>query len=139
LPSIAQEKAKPAARQGRKITGLIRDSRVALKKVARLFFIKKDKFMNPYINLKCWEIINCDHLDCLARSEPETPCWEIAKRVEAFLDVSNTCRDCIIYLLQKETSVLSKKEIQEILRHRADSERIGTGYLACILKTTSND
>ena len=94
--------------------------------------------MNPYINLKCWEIINCDHLDCLARSEPETPCWEIAKRVEAFRDVSNTCRDCIVYLFHKETSVLSKKEIQEILRHRGDSERIGTGFFACILKTTTN-
>ncbi len=95
--------------------------------------------MDSYSDMKCWEIINCDHLDCLARNEPETPCWEIAKRVEAFLGVSNTCLDCIIYLLQKETSVLSKKEIQEILRLRADSERIGTGYLACILKTTSND
>ena len=94
--------------------------------------------MTSYNNSKCWEIINCDHLDCLARSEPETPCWEIAKRVEAFRDVSNTCRDCIVYLLQKETSVLSKKEIQGILRQREHSEKIGTGYLACILKTSTN-
>jgi hypothetical protein len=94
--------------------------------------------MASYSDLKCWEIINCDHLECLARSEPETPCWEIAKRVAAFRDTSNTCRDCIVYLLQKETSVLSKKEIQEILRHREHSKKIGTGYLACILKTSTN-
>jgi hypothetical protein len=85
--------------------------------------------MNSYSDLKCWEIRNCDNLDCPARSEPETPCWEIAKRIEAFHDVSNTCSDCIVYLLQKETSVLNNKEIQKILRHRGHSEKIGTGYL----------
>ena len=94
--------------------------------------------MDSYSNMKCWVIINCDNLDCLARREPETPCWKIAKRVEAFRDVSNTCRDCIVYLAQKETSVLSKKEIQEILSHRGHSGKVGTGYLACILKTSTN-
>ena len=93
--------------------------------------------MISYSDLKCWEIINCDHLDCLARSEPKKHCWELAKKVEAFRDVSNTCRDCIVYLLQNETTVLSKKEIQEILEHRKYSGKIGTGYLACILKTST--
>ena len=93
--------------------------------------------MTLYSELKCWEIINCDHWDCLARNEPETPCWQIAKRVESFRDVSNTCRDCIVYLLQNETSAISKKEIEEILSNREDSEKIGTGYRACILKTSS--
>ena len=83
--------------------------------------------------LKCWEIINCDHWNCLARNEPKTPCWQIAKRVGAFHDVSNSCRDCIVHLLQKETSVFSQKEIEEILSHRGDSEKIGTGYRACIV------
>ena len=86
---------------------------------------------------KCWEIINCDHLDCLARNEPETSCWQIAKRVGSFRDVSNTCRDCLVYLLQNETSVISKKEIFEILNHRGNTNKIGTGYRACILKTSS--
>ena len=93
--------------------------------------------MDSYSTMKCWEIINCDNLDCLARSEPETPCWKIAERIEAFRDVSNTCRDCIVYLAQQETSTLSKKEIQEILNLRGHSEKIGTGYRACILKTSS--
>ena len=93
--------------------------------------------MSSHNDLKCWEIINCDHWDCLARNEPETPCWQIAKRVGSFRDVSNTCRDCIVYLLQNETSAISKKEIKEILSNREDSEKIGTGYRACILKTLS--
>ena len=95
--------------------------------------------MNPYINLKCWEIMNCDNLDCLARSEPETPCWEIAKRIGDYRDVSNTCRDCVVYLLQKNPSVLSKKELQNILRQKGLSEKIGTVNPVCALKTTTSE
>ena len=58
-------------------------------------------------------------------------------RSVSFRDVSNTCRDCIVYLLQNETSAISKKEIEEILSNREDSEKIGTGYRACILKISS--
>ena len=36
---LHQEKAKPAVRQGRKITGLLRDSRIALEKVVRFFLL----------------------------------------------------------------------------------------------------
>ena len=93
--------------------------------------------MTQYSDLKCWEIINCDHWDCLARTEPETPCWRIAIRVASFRHVSNTCRDCIVYLLQKDTSVFSKKETEEILSHRGNSKKIGTGYRTCILKKSS--
>ena len=93
--------------------------------------------MTSYSDLKCWEIVNCDHWDCLARTEPETPCWQLAKKVDSFRDVSNTCRDCIVYILQRNASVFSKKEIREILGHRGKSDMIGTGYLACILKTST--
>jgi hypothetical protein len=95
--------------------------------------------MNPYINLKCWEIMNCDNLDCLARSEPETPCWEIAKRIGDYRDVSNTCRDCVVYLLQKNPSALSKKELQNILRQKGLSEKIGTVNPVCALKTSTSE
>lgn len=92
--------------------------------------------MNSLNNLKCWEIIHCDHQDCLARSEPEIPCWQLARRVGSYRDISNTCRDCIVYLLQKEASSFSRKQIREILSCRENSARIGTGYLACILRTS---
>jgi hypothetical protein len=48
-----------------------------------------------YPNYKSWEIMDCDNLDCPARCEAKIPCWEIARRVEAYHNVSNTCRDCI--------------------------------------------
>ena len=91
--------------------------------------------MDSYSDMKCWEIINCAKLDCLARSEPKTPCWEIVKKIKSYQKVFNTCSDCIVYLIHKETSVLSKKEIQEILKHRGESDKVGMGYLDCILKT----
>ena len=89
--------------------------------------------MSIHIDLQCWEIIKCNNWDCPARHEPEIPCWEIAKKVGSFSDVSNTCRDCIVYLFQNETSAISKKEIFEILNHRENSVEIGTGYRACNL------
>ena len=43
---------------------------------------------------------------------------------------------CKFNLFQNETSVISNKEIFEILNHRGTSDKIGTGYRACILKTS---
>jgi hypothetical protein len=82
--------------------------------------------------------MKCNNLDCPARSEPETPCWEIAKRIGAYRNVSNTCRDCVVYLLKTATSALSTKELQEILKQRGLFEKIGTDYPACTLKTAVN-
>jgi hypothetical protein len=91
--------------------------------------------MDSYPNFKCWEIMNCDDLDCPARREPETPCWEIAKRIQDFRNVSNTCKDCVVYLLKEEASVLSKKEIQNIIKQRGLLKSIETGQQVCVLKT----
>jgi hypothetical protein len=90
-------------------------------------------------NYKCWEIMNCDDLDCPARLEPETPCWEIAKRIEDFRNVSNTCKDCVVYVLKEETSILSKKDLQNILKQRGLSEKIGTVNPVCVLKTSTSE
>jgi len=94
--------------------------------------------MITYINLKCWERMRCNFLNCPAKSEPKSPCWEIAKRIEAYSHVSNTCRDCIVYLLQKETSVLTKKEFQKILRNRWHSENIGADHQVSVLETATS-
>jgi hypothetical protein len=90
--------------------------------------------MISYPNYKCWEIMNCDNLNCPARREPETPCWEIAKRVEDYRNVSNTCKDCIVYILKEKTSVLDKKELHLIIKQRGLLKNIGKGQNVCILK-----
>ena len=90
--------------------------------------------MVNYSNYNCLEIMNCDILDCPARLEPETPCWEIAKRIEDFNDISNTCNDCIVYILKEKANVLSKKELHEIIIQRGLLKKIDTGSQACVLK-----
>jgi len=79
----------------------------------------------------CWEIMNCDNLDCLARREPEIPCWEIARKAEAYHNVSNTCIDCVIYILNKqETSVLNSNELKNIIKKQV--ENFGAAHRGCI-------
>ena len=70
--------------------------------------------MASYPNYKCWEIMNCENLKCPARLEPETPCWEIARRFDFFNFASNICKDCIVFILKEETHVLSKKELHNM-------------------------
>ena len=94
--------------------------------------------MDSYSNIKCREIMNCDNLDCPARREPETPCWKIAKRVEDYRNVSNTCKDCIVYILKEKTSILDKKELHLIIKQRGLFKNIGTGHQVCVLKASSN-
>ena len=93
--------------------------------------------MVTYPNYKCWEIMNCDDLECPARREPETPCWELAKRIESYSNISNTCQDCVVYILKEQASSLSNKELQEIIKQRGLLKNIKTGQKACVLKTRS--
>ena len=95
--------------------------------------------MSSNINCKCWEIMSCDNLDCPARLEPETPCWEIAKRVEDYRDVSNTCRDCIVYILKEETyAIEDKKELYLIISQRGLLNNVLTGPKVCALRPVAS-
>ena len=94
--------------------------------------------MVNYSNYNCWEIMNCDILDCPARLEPETPCWEIARRFDFFNFASNICKDCIVYILKEETHVLSKKELHNIIIERGLWENIGKARQACVLKNDTS-
>ena len=51
--------------------------------------------MANYSTYNCWESMNCDILECPGKFEPETPCWEITKRTEAFNNLSNTCKELL--------------------------------------------
>lgn len=93
--------------------------------------------MLNYSKYNCWEIMNCDFLDCPARLEPETPCWEVAKRLETFNDISNTCKDCIVYILKEKANILSKKELHEIIIRRG-LNKIDKGSQACVLKAIAS-
>jgi len=81
---------------------------------------------------KCWKLMDCGNLDCPARCEPETPCWEVARRFEAYHNLSNTCCDCIAYLPRDETAALRIKKLQNIITQREDSKNSGAGHQGCI-------
>ena len=80
--------------------------------------------------------MNCDNHDCLARSEPETPCWEIAQRHEAYQNVSNTCRDCLAYILYKKTTDLSIKRLQNLRKNGELLPNTRMGHQVCIRSQT---
>jgi hypothetical protein len=87
--------------------------------------------MNYRTDIRCWEIIKCDKQDCPARHEPETPCWEIAKREGAYKAISNICIDCIVYVLKEKTDFLGRKEKKKILSQKR------VALLDCSLRSTT--
>ena len=88
--------------------------------------------MTYYPQYKCWEIMNCGNLNCPARHEPTTPCWEIAKRVDAYHNISNTCKDCAVFILKEESPFLSTKKLQNIITKRMLSQNTRKNHQVCI-------
>ncbi|KPJ97812.1 MAG: hypothetical protein AMJ60_10225 [Desulfobacterales bacterium SG8_35] len=88
--------------------------------------------MDANVNYNCWDIMNCENIDCHARHEPETPCWDIARRIEAFHNVSNTCNDCIVYIFKNEISILSTKKAQNIIQQRLIDKNLEAKHKVCV-------
>ena len=88
--------------------------------------------MESDFKYNCWDIMNCENVDCQARHEPETPCWEVARRIESFHNVSNTCCDCIVYIFKNELSILSTKKTLDIIKHRAFNKNLEADHRICV-------
>jgi hypothetical protein len=89
--------------------------------------------MDSDTDYRCWEIMNCDNLDCPARHEPETPCWEISKGGDSYHNVSKNCSDCIVYLLKSDASIISFLKLKNLTNQKDFWEDIGTPHQKCIL------
>jgi hypothetical protein len=76
--------------------------------------------------------MNCGNLDCPARLETKIPCWEIAKRVDAYHAISNTCKDCAVFILKEESSFLSTEKLQNIIAKRILSQNTRKNHQTCI-------
>ncbi len=73
-------------------------------------------FKNKWL---CWEITKCTKIKgCIARNRPEVPCWELARELDDYRTILNVCEDCIVYLSHQKNSVLSEKEIREIMEKK---------------------
>ena len=68
----------------------------------------------------CWEIMKCEGTeDCPARKRPDLNCWEIASEMDDYRKAFNICNDCIVYMLKAENTVLTKQEMQTIMKQKS--------------------
>ncbi|MBW2501968.1 MAG: hypothetical protein JRD39_03405 [Deltaproteobacteria bacterium] len=58
--------------------------------------------------------------NCPARKHPDMNCWEIASEVDDYRKAFNICKDCIVYMLKAENSVLTKQEMQTIIQQKRE-------------------
>ena len=90
-------------------------------------------FMDYDSSYSCWEMMNCDNLDCPARHEPETPCWEIAKRDDIYQNNVKNCKVCVVYILKAEAAAVALNKIKKLTVQREFWERLGSRHRNCIL------
>lgn len=75
--------------------------------------------MGSLNNWFCWEIIKCENPEeCPAHKNPGKLCWEIAEEADDYRKANNICRDCIVFMLKANDSVLSKQEIKNIVEKK---------------------
>jgi hypothetical protein len=56
--------------------------------------------------------------DCPARKNTDIPCWEFVKKIDDYRRVFNICKDCVVYMLKGNNTVLSEVDIKSILENR---------------------
>jgi hypothetical protein len=65
--------------------------------------------------------MNCDTAqECPAKARLEAPCWEVARELDDYRTVMDICNDCVVHMLKTENSVLSKQEMQSIMKHKTN-------------------
>ncbi len=72
--------------------------------------------MSPIQELSCWEIMQCGAEECVARKNPDTPCWEVVHEMGYFQSTLNICKDCIVFVSKQNPPVLTARELANILR-----------------------
>jgi len=77
--------------------------------------------MTPNHNWTCWGITDCkDSEECLARKNPDKPCWEIASEACDHRSAFDICKDCIVHILKADNAALSEHELQSIIAHKTE-------------------
>ena len=77
--------------------------------------------MIPKSDWPCWEIIKCEGTDdCPAKQSPDQNCWDIASEMDDYRKAFNICKDCVVYMLKVENTVLTEQEIKTIMEHKIE-------------------
>jgi hypothetical protein len=58
--------------------------------------------------------------DCPARKRPDLNCWEIASEMDDYRKAFNICKDCIVYMLKAENTVLTQQEVRNIMNQKSN-------------------
>ena len=84
--------------------------------------------MEPKSDWPCWKIMKCEGTDdCPARKRPDLACWDIAGEMDDYRKAFNICKDCIVYMLKADNSVLTKQEVKAIMDHKTECA-LAKGY-----------
>jgi len=78
-----------------------------------------EAIMIPIQQLSCWEIMQCGAEECVARKNPGTPCWEVVREMGYFQSTFNVCKDCIVFVSKQNPPILTARELDSILEHKA--------------------
>ncbi|MFC1524323.1 hypothetical protein ACFL6N_05990 [Thermodesulfobacteriota bacterium] len=63
--------------------------------------------------------MECNNIDsCPAGKDSAKSCWEIAGERDDYRTAFAVCRDCLVYLVKKENTILSDKEVLAISQHK---------------------
>jgi hypothetical protein len=77
--------------------------------------------MEPNSDWPCWEIMKCEGTeDCPARKRPDLNCWEIANEMDDYRKAFNICKDCIVYMLKADNTVLTQQEVRNIMNLKSN-------------------
>jgi hypothetical protein len=86
-----------------------------------IIFKLRGATMGEKCDWPCWEIMKCDESKkCLAKTRPETPCWDLAREKSDYRYILQICVDCIVHVLKGKNTDLSKNEIQSIMVNKAN-------------------
>jgi hypothetical protein len=66
------------------------------------------------------KIVQQENVPIRTRKRPDQNCWEIAREMDDYRKAFGICKDCIVYMLKAENTVLSKQEIKAIVEQRSD-------------------
>ena len=75
--------------------------------------------MGQFKAVKNGPSVHCNIFDyCAGKNLEEVRCWEVARSKCDFHYVFNVCSDCIVYLYERGSMDMSKKDIELILQKR---------------------
>jgi len=72
----------------------------------------------------CWEIMQCDEEgQCPIRLQKNSRCWEWMAAHNEFQCQYGLCDECIVYLCNNHNTILSARELEEVMISRGLYEK----------------